>query len=117
MDTSKLTSEMVQVLKTLIEQPLGKGLAGVELMQSTRLSSGTLYPLLARSENAGLVEAYWEDEVTRAEPKVGRPRKYYRITGLGARQLHGTLQQLMPKIGKRKWAAILGSFGTTYQPS
>jgi DNA-binding PadR family transcriptional regulator len=84
-------------------------------MESAGLASGTLYPLLARSEAAGLVGSYWEDEVIRSEPKVGRPRrKYYRITGLGARQLHNKLQQLTPKIGEKEWAIILGSSGTIY---
>jgi PadR family transcriptional regulator, regulatory protein PadR len=38
---------------------------------------GTLYPLLTRLKNAGLVEYKW------VESNAGPPRKYYRITGLG----------------------------------
>lgn len=35
---------------------------------------GTLYPLLTRLKNAGLLEYHWQ------ESKSGPPRKYYRLT-------------------------------------
>lgn len=38
---------------------------------------GTLYPLLTRLKNAGLLAYRWE------ESKTGPPRKYYRLTELG----------------------------------
>ena len=38
---------------------------------------GTLYPLLTRLKNEGLLEYRWE------ESKSGPPRKYYTITELG----------------------------------
>ncbi|MDH5399671.1 MAG: PadR family transcriptional regulator [Cyclobacteriaceae bacterium] len=38
---------------------------------------GTLYPLLTRLKNAGLVEYKW------VESKSGPPRKYYTLTGEG----------------------------------
>lgn len=39
---------------------------------------GTLYPLLTRLKNGGLLEYRWE------ESKQGPPRKYYEMTSLGA---------------------------------
>ena len=42
---------------------------------------GTLYPLLTRLKNEGLLGYRWE------ESKSGPPRKYYHITELGARTL------------------------------
>lgn len=42
---------------------------------------GTLYPLLTRMKNNGLLEYYWE------ESKTGPPRKYYRITPEGTTML------------------------------
>ncbi len=42
---------------------------------------GTLYPLLTRLKNEGLLDYRWE------ESKSGPPRKYYRITELGKRSL------------------------------
>lgn len=38
---------------------------------------GTLYPLLTRQKNAGLLSYRWE------ESQQGPPRKYYRLTDLG----------------------------------
>ncbi len=44
---------------------------------------GTLYPLLTRLKNAGLVEYKW------VESKSGPPRKYFTLTLQGTRFLHG----------------------------
>jgi DNA-binding PadR family transcriptional regulator len=55
---------------------------GYELAKETGLQSGTLYPVLIRLADRGLVEACWEDE----QP-AGRPRRHlYRLTpdGLAA---------------------------------
>ncbi len=40
-------------------------------------SEGSLYPLLARMKESGLVTTRWE------APEVGRPRKYYTLTDSG----------------------------------
>jgi PadR family transcriptional regulator, regulatory protein PadR len=45
------------------------------------LKEGTLYPVLYRLEKAELVEPYWETQ------ERGVPRKYYRITPAGRREL------------------------------
>lgn len=42
---------------------------------------GTLYPLLMRLKNAGLLNYRWE------ESKSGPPRKYYKLTEIGERFL------------------------------
>jgi len=44
---------------------------------------GTLYPLLTRLKNAGLLEYKW------VESKSGPPRKYYKLTADGEKFLHG----------------------------
>jgi PadR family transcriptional regulator PadR len=44
---------------------------------------GTLYPLLTRLKNAGLLEYKW------VESKEGPPRKYYRLTADGTLFLDG----------------------------
>lgn len=44
---------------------------------------GTLYPLLTRLKNSGLVEYKW------VESKSGPPRKYYKLTDMGVRFLNG----------------------------
>lgn len=52
---------------------------GYDLMKDTGLSSGTLYPLLMRMTEQGLVEAEWQEPVQR-----GRPARHaYRLTANG----------------------------------
>ena len=49
---------------------------GYALARQTGLKSGTLYPILIRLADRGLVEARWQDE-----PQPGRPRRHlYRLT-------------------------------------
>ncbi len=51
--------------------------------QELAISAGTVYPLLARLKKAGLIDSTWE------ESPVGPPRKYYRLTTEGERELAG----------------------------
>jgi PadR family transcriptional regulator PadR len=56
---------------------------------------GTLYPLLTRLKNEGLLEYRWEESTS------GPPRKYYSITELGRKtleQLHGGWNELVSSI-------------------
>ena len=46
---------------------------------------GTLYPLLTRLKNAGLLHYHWK------ESTAGPPRKYYHITEMGKDFLNGLL--------------------------
>ena len=58
----------------------------IEALKKARLIvvEGTLYPLLTRLKNAGILDYRWE------ESKAGPPRKYYRLTDAG----HSFLQEL-----------------------
>jgi PadR family transcriptional regulator PadR len=52
---------------------------GYDLMKETGLLSGTLYPLLMRMTENGLVEAEWREPV-----QPGRPARHaYRLTAAG----------------------------------
>ena len=52
---------------------------GYDLMKQTGLFSGTLYPLLMRMTDQGLVEAEW-----REPEQLGRPARHaYRLTSAG----------------------------------
>ena len=55
----------------------------IEEMKASRiiLVEGTLYPLLTRLKNEGLLSYRWE------ESTGGPPRKYYRLTGEGEKFL------------------------------
>jgi PadR family transcriptional regulator PadR len=52
-------------------------------MKAAKLPSGTLYPMLARLEQEGLVNSEWEPQ--RRDAGGRPPRKYYRLSGEGAR--------------------------------
>lgn len=45
------------------------------------ISAGTVYPLLSRLKKAGVIDSTWQ------ESPVGPPRKYYRLTSEGQREL------------------------------
>ena len=73
-------------------------LPGVEIMRETRLSPGTVYPILARLERAGWLLSRWECEEPAA---LGRPRRrFYRITALGSRNAREALSDLQPLLGR-----------------
>lgn len=46
---------------------------GFEIMEVTRLASGTVYPVLRRLEKDGAVESMWEGQ--EAAREAGRPRR------------------------------------------
>ena len=63
---------------------------GFDVMDTTQLPSGTVYPALGRLERDGLVRSSWEDaEAAREERRP--PRRYYRITAHGSRVLDAEL--------------------------
>ena len=62
---------------------------GYGIARDTGLKSGTLYPVLIRLADRGLVEARWEDE----QP-AGRPRRHlYRLTPEGLAAATAALAQ------------------------
>ena len=52
---------------------------GYDLSLETGLKSGTLYPILMRLADQGLLESEWQES-----DHPGRPRHAYRLTGEGA---------------------------------
>src|SRR5678815_4262922 len=59
---------------------------GFDIMDTTGLPSGTVYPVLGRLERDGYVRSRWESP-TLAQREKRPPRRYYEITGNGARAL------------------------------
>jgi len=75
---AEFSAQTLRVLAALCAEPRewrhGYGIAG-----DTGLKSGTLYPILIRLADRGLVEARWEE----GQP-AGRPRRHlYRLTSEG----------------------------------
>ena len=74
----EFSAQTLSVLAALYEQP-SQWRHGYELAKQTGLKSGTLYPILIRLADRGLMEAHWQDE-----QQAGRPRRHlYRLTPEG----------------------------------
>jgi len=72
------SKQMLKLLAALAAKPLAWR-HGYDLMKDTGLSSGTLYPLLMRMTEQGLVEAEWREPM-----QLGRPARHaYRLTASG----------------------------------
>ncbi len=88
-----LENTQVQMRKGILEYCILHIIARGEVYASDMLGEltaakmivveGTLYPLLTRLKNAGLVEYKW------VESKSGPPRKYYKLTEIGTNFLSG----------------------------
>ncbi len=75
---SGFSVQTLRVLAVLGAQPAGWR-HGYDLAKQTGLKSGTLYPILVRLADRGMVEARWED----GRPAGRPPRHLYRLTGEG----------------------------------
>lgn len=74
----KPSAQTVAVLVALGESP-AKWRYGYDLSQETGLKAGSMYPILMRLADRGLLETSWE-----SDPPTGRPpRHLYRLTGEG----------------------------------
>ncbi|MBC7896935.1 MAG: helix-turn-helix transcriptional regulator [Cytophagaceae bacterium] len=62
---------------------------GYDLMKVAELSSGTLYPLLARLTDDGWLESRWEESEFPGRP----PRQLYRLTATGRVQARNVLER------------------------
>ncbi|MQA91864.1 MAG: PadR family transcriptional regulator [Gemmatimonas sp.] len=62
---------------------------GYDLMKVASLSSGTLYPLLARLTDEGWLESRWEESEFPGKP----PRQLYRLTATGRPEARHALER------------------------
>jgi PadR family transcriptional regulator PadR len=76
----RLTFQTLQVLRALLDDPVGEHY-GLEISRESGLPTGSIYPILARLEAAGLATSAWED-IDEAAAKRRR-RRYYRLTSNG----------------------------------
>jgi PadR family transcriptional regulator, regulatory protein PadR len=72
-------SKQMRLLLASLSEQRGEWRHGYDLLKATGLLSGTLYPLLMRMTDNGLVEAEWRDPVQPGRP----PRHVYRLTAAG----------------------------------
>ena len=76
---------------------------GYELMKMTGISSGTLYPILIRLEERGLLDAQWQSSQKQGRP----PRHAYKLTHSGRQFAISQLNDLQkPALSTFKAARI-----------
>ena len=79
MPRARRPSKQMLLLLAILSERASQWRHGYDLMKETGLMSGTLYPLLMRMTEQGLVEAEW-----RAPTQPGRPARHaYRLTASG----------------------------------
>lgn len=100
---SEFSVQTLAVLADLCATP-SRWRHGYGIARNTGLKSGTLYPILIRLADRGLVEACWEDE----QP-AGRPRRHlYRLTPEGVEAAAGALAQAPSTDRARAGARVRG---------
>ena len=72
------SAQTIAVVLALAEQP-ATWRYGYELCQQLGLKAGSVYPILMRLADRGLLETTWETEAPAGRP----PRHLYQLTGTG----------------------------------
>jgi DNA-binding PadR family transcriptional regulator len=96
----RLSGPTLKVLKMMLDAPR-QARSGADISRAVGIGSGTLYPLLARLEQAAWFKSEWED----LNPKeAGRPRRrLYLLTPLGQRKANEALAELQMPEGSLAW--------------
>jgi DNA-binding PadR family transcriptional regulator len=91
----RISGKSLEILLFLSNSP-HESFAGYPLSKTLGISSGTLYPLLIKLEEAGLLDSQWED----GDPQeIGRPRRrYYKINGQGIAALNEKMRSIYPQF-------------------
>jgi DNA-binding PadR family transcriptional regulator len=76
--TRRPSAQTTAVVLALAEQPTAWRY-GYELCQQLGIKPGSLYPILMRLADRGLLETTWDTDVPAGRP----PRHLYRLTGSG----------------------------------
>ena len=96
----RLSHATLRILRVLLEHPNDE-LAGADIGKVTGILSGTMYPVLARLEQAGWLASRWE---TLDPTEAGRPRRrLYHLTGVGSRKAKAALNELVVASGRLVW--------------
>ena len=76
----RLSPQTIAVFEVLLASPRN-WTYGYDISRETELKSGTLYPILMRLSDHGLLETKWESSKEPGRP----PRHMYRLNGEGAK--------------------------------
>jgi DNA-binding PadR family transcriptional regulator len=106
-----LTPIVLQVLLALADEPRhGYGIIG-EVARRTdgliELRTGTLYVLLQRLVEEGLIERAVPGVTEGAGSRPGSPRRYYGLTGMGRGVLRAETQRLASVVSEARRKRVL----------
>lgn len=89
----RITVHTQAVLGALLEQGPDDELYGLEIVKTTELAPGTIYPILLRLRTAGWIQDRWESN--ESAQKNRRPaRHYYKLTTAGRAKATHALQSM-----------------------
>jgi DNA-binding PadR family transcriptional regulator len=95
----RLTVPTLRVLSAVLSA-MPDQIAGSEVASVTKLSSGTLYPILLRLEEAGWLHSQWEQGDAAV---LGRPRRrLYKLTAAGLNHARLAFREVQA-IGEAVW--------------
>lgn len=90
------SAQTLAVLRELLGDPAAERY-GYDLAKATGLASGTLYPILIRLADRGLLTARWQI--------AAKPRHVYRLTRAGERYARErAVQPAKPVVGGKAYA-------------
>jgi len=97
-DVPKKTKQTVRLIEAFLERPTEE-IHGFDLIGTTKIKSGTLYPLLIRLENLGWLESHWEES-----DRPGPRRRLYRLSAEG----EPAARRLLAEANARKFRPAAG---------
>jgi len=90
----QLNTNALQVMAVMYHDLNGPHYA-LSLSQATKLRNGTLFPILDKLENMGLIQAEWEEK----NPHGRRARRFYTLTGEGITRFEDARARLFSPHG------------------
>lgn len=102
--TPNISAQTRAVLAALLNHP-SAWRHGYDLSRETGLKSGTLYPLLIRLADQGVLESEWRPSLTPGRP----PRHAYRLTRKGAALAKMQVAEVAPARASRRRAKEAGA--------
>lgn len=100
MSPPRLTEPTLRVLGAVLSSG-SEEISGSEIAGTTKLASGTLYPILLRLEQAKWLKSRWEHE---SPKELGRPRRrLYSVTALGAKSAKRAFEKVASAFGELAW--------------
>jgi PadR family transcriptional regulator, regulatory protein PadR len=97
----RVTEPTLDVLEVLLQAHSdARDVHGWEIKKAVHRSGPTVYGVIDRLEDAGLIEGYWEEQT----PHDRTPRRrYYHLTGMGVETATSLLAQRRPQLRARSW--------------